>query len=73
MGYTVVYTRKVRTGAYEVMEIGLHHEFTNCMPYDKAFQQVRDQVEKWIAQESDRIIAEKGQRPRDPKAPKEYY
>jgi len=66
MGYTVIYTRKVRTGAYESMEIGLRHEFTSNAHYDDNFRFVRDQVEKWIEQELDRILASKGRRPGEP-------
>ena len=54
MTYTVVYTRKVRTGAYETMEIGLHKQSDETRRPEDVFKEVRDQVEKWIQEERDK-------------------
>ena len=63
MTYTVIYTRKVRTAAYETMEIGLHKESNETRSPEDVFKEVRDQVEKWIQEETDRIVAGMGRRP----------
>ena len=62
----IVYSRKVRVAAHESVEIGLHHEFRH-MPYEEAFKWVRNQVEKWLAEEATRILVAKGSQP------PEYY
>lgn len=63
MTYTIIYTRKVRVTAYESMNIGLHKECNEHKDPETAFKEVRTQVEKWIAEEQDRILAAEGRRP----------
>jgi len=57
MKFTVMYSRKVRTKAYETMEIGLSAEFDSAMTsIDEAFDFVRDKVNIWIEDERNRIL-----------------
>ena len=55
MKYTVTYSRKVRTGPYEVMEIGLSEEFDETTPKEEAFASVQAQVEKWIGERKHKV------------------
>jgi len=57
--HTITYSRKVRTGEYETMEIGWSKEFDETTPVEEAFAEVKDQVEKWIHEELSRIESEK--------------
>jgi hypothetical protein len=57
MRFTVFYSRKVRTKAYEMLEIGLTAEFDSAITnVDEAFDFVKDKVNLWIADERDRIL-----------------
>ena len=48
MKFTVMYSRKVRTKTYEMLEIGLSAEFDSAMTsIDEAFDFVRDKVNLW--------------------------
>ena len=67
MKYTVIYARKVRVKAYESMEIGLHMEFDTTTNATDAFRMVRDTVEGWISEQSDRVLAAHGKRPEVPR------
>lgn len=59
MKFGISYNRKVRTRAYEMLEIGLYMEFdTGNMDLDRAFETVRLKVERWIVEERDRIMRE---------------
>lgn len=50
--FSVSYSRKVQTKAYENMTIFLTNEFdTDETSHDDAFSQTRDTVEKWIKEE----------------------
>ncbi len=56
MRYTITYGRKVRTRAYEILEITLYMEFDERTDLDEAFAKVRDKVEEWIEKERYRIM-----------------
>jgi hypothetical protein len=55
----------------EFVEVGLSQAFS-MTPLDQAFKQVREQVEKWLAQEADRMLVVKGSQPNQNQPP-EYY
>jgi len=63
MKYTVTHSRKVRTRAYESLEIGFYREFDEVTFPDVAFELVRDKVEEWIEKELDRLLKEAVPRP----------
>jgi len=55
--FTVMYSRKVRTKTYEMLEIGLSAEFDSAITsVDEAFDYVRDKVNLWIEDERNRIL-----------------
>ena len=57
MKFTVMYSRKVRTKTYEMLEIGLSAEFDSAITsVDEAFDYVRDKVNLWIEDERNRIL-----------------
>ncbi len=57
MKFTVMYSRKVRTKTYEMLEIGLSAEFDSAMTsIDEAFDFVKDKVNIWIEDERNRIL-----------------
>ena len=59
MKFTVYYERKVRTVAYEMLTIGWSEEFDkDAIEPDLAFYQVRDQVDRLIKEERDRLVDE---------------
>lgn len=63
MKYGISYSRKVRTRAYEMLEISLYMEFdTGLMDVEDAFKMVRDKVDKWIESERERIFMKEGRR-----------
>lgn len=63
MKFTVHYSRKVRTQAYEMLEIGLVAEFDSAITnIDEAFDFVKDKVNLWIEDERDRILREEVKR-----------
>jgi len=50
--YTITYQRKVQIRPYEMLEIGLVHEFDKSLTgHDEAFTYVRDTVNRWIEHE----------------------
>ena len=57
MKYTVVFSRKVRTGAYETMEIGFLKEYDDGLTTSSyAFKEVKEIVEAQIQAERDRLL-----------------
>ena len=57
MRFTVSYGRKVRTKAYEMLEISLTAEFDSAITnIDEAFDYVREKVNLWIEEERNRIL-----------------
>lgn len=57
MKFTIIFSRKVRTKAYETMEVGMTAEFDDSqITPDEAFRKIRDTVNKWIDEERDRIL-----------------
>lgn len=65
MKFGISYNRKVKAGkTYEMLEIGMYAEFDSGEHNpNKAFKAVRDQVNKWIEEERDRILKECVPRP----------
>ena len=62
MKYTISYARKEsvqKDGAYSSVEIGLHKEFDETTPTEEAYGLVRNQVEKWLQDEKNRIQSER--------------
>ena len=56
--YTLTYSQKVQVRPYEMLTIGLEHEFeTSLTSHDEAFTYVRDTVTKWIDYEKSRLGA----------------
>ena len=54
--YTIHYKRKVQVKPYEMLEIGLIHEFeTSFTGHDEGFTYVQDTVDKWIAAQRNRL------------------
>ena len=59
MKFGISYGRKVRTRAYEILDISLYMEFdTGSISMDEAFEMVKNKVETWVREERDRILAE---------------
>lgn len=57
--YTITYQRKVQVKPYEMLTIGLAHEFeTSLTGHDEGFTYVKDLVNRWILQEQLRLGAE---------------
>lgn len=64
MKFTVAYSRKVRTGAYETMEVGFHKEYDDSLTAPSyAFKEVKEIVEAQIESERNRILKENTPRP----------
>lgn len=54
--YTIHYQRKVQVRPYEMLEIGLTEEFNaEFRGHDKMLKRIRDQVDKWIETEKERL------------------
>jgi hypothetical protein len=66
MKYTIVYGRKVRSKAYESLEISLIHEFDDGINPDRneSFNLVKNQVEEWIEDTRDKLLEKSVSRPR---------
>jgi len=65
MKYTVIYGRKVRVAAYDMLDVSLTMEFdTAITPLDTAFDTVKSQVNQWIQQEQDRLLEKSVPRPK---------
>lgn len=56
MKYTIVYGRKVRVAAYDMLEISLVKEFDETTPKQEAFKRVKGWVESWIEGTSDELM-----------------
>jgi len=57
MRYSVTYGRKVRTKAYETLEISMTADFdTADTQPEEAFAYLRDLVNMWIQEERERIL-----------------
>jgi len=63
MRFNILYSRKVRTKAYEMLEIGFSADYDDAhvKPQD-AFDIVRDLVNRWIAEERERILRDEVRR-----------
>lgn len=56
--FVITYQRKVQVKSYEMLEIGLNHEFeTSITGTDEALTYVRDTVTRWIEVEKNRLGA----------------
>jgi hypothetical protein len=58
----VTYSRQIRNAAGELVEVGLSRGFSHWVTYDRAFEQVREQVEKWLAEEATKVVAKEAQK-----------
>jgi hypothetical protein len=52
----VTYSRRIRNATGELVEVGLSQGFSHWVAYDRAFEQVREQVEKWLAEEDTKVV-----------------
>ena len=71
MKYTVSYTRKEsvqKDGAHSSVEMGLYKEFDETTPTEEAYGLVRNQVEKWLQDEKNRIESERSTVEQEPTA-----
>lgn len=65
MKFSVSYSRKVKAGrTYEMLEIGASVEQdTSVQNMRQAFEELRDEVNKWIEAEQDRLLESSVKRP----------
>lgn len=56
--YTITYQRKVQVRPYEMLTVGLVHEFdTDLTGHDEGFTYVKNTVNRWIDEEKRRLGA----------------
>jgi len=63
MRFAITYGRKVRTKAYDMLEISFYQEFDERTDPEQAFESVKTRVEAWIEKECDRILEKSVRRP----------
>ena len=56
--YTITYQRKVQVRPYEMLTVGLVHEFDHQLTgHDEGFTYVKETVDRWIETEKSRLGA----------------